>query len=137
MIDSTSTLKNQPNTKSNNTQPIKPINSIITYLNNLNVHINFYIINIEYISGISIKMSNKYKDSYKKIQGLPLSTLQPMILGKNVEMIATCDLFPNFHVVGIVYKIEQPSNICIIYVKEKNRIVKVDGGMNGLSFIYQ
>ena len=137
MIDSTSTLKNQPNTKSSNTQPIKPINSIITYLNNLNVHINFYIINIEYISGISIKMSNKYKDSYKKIQGLPLSTLQPMILGKNVEMIATCDLFPNFHVVGIVYKIEQPSNICIIYVKEKNRIVKVDGGMNGLSFAYR
>lgn len=82
-------------------------------------------------------MNQKYKDSYKKIQGLPLSTLQPMILGKNVEMIATCDLFPNFHASGIVYKIEQPSNICIIYVKEKNRIVKVDGGMNGLSFIYQ
>lgn len=74
---------------------------------------------------------------YKKIQGLPLSTLQPMILGKNVEMIATCDLFPNFHASGIVYKIEQPSNICIIYVKEKKRIVKVDGGMNGLSFVYQ
>ena len=69
--------------------------------------------------------------NYKKIQGLPLSALQPMILGKNIEMIATCDLFPNFHVNGIVYKIEQPSNICIIYVKEKNRIVKVDGGMNG------
>ena len=137
MIDSTSTLKNQPNTKRSNTQPIKPINSIITYLNNLNVHINFYIINIEYISEISIKMTNKYKDSYKKIQGLPLSALQPMILGKNVEMIATCDLFPDFHVVGIVYKIEQPSNTCIIYVKEKNRIVKVDGGMNGLSFIYK
>lgn len=133
MIDSTSTLMNQPNTKSSNTQPIKPINSIIIYLNNLNVHINFYIINIEYISGISIKMSNKCK----KIQGLPLSALQPMILGKNVEMIATCDLFPDFHVVGIVYKIEQPSNTCIIYVKEKNRIVKVDGGMNGLSFIYR
>ena len=78
-------------------------------------------------------MNNKYK----KIQGLPLSTLQPMILGKNVEMIAACDLFPNFHASGIVYKIEQPSNICIIYVKEKNRIVKVDGGMNGLSFVYQ
>ena len=89
--------------------------------------------NIEYILEISIKMNQKYK----KIQGLPLSTLQPMILGKNVEMIATCDLFPDFHVVGIVYKIDQPSNICIIYVKEKNRIVKVDGGMNGLSFIYQ
>ena len=74
---------------------------------------------------------------YKKIQGLPLSSLQPMILGKNVEMIASCDLFPNFYASGIVYKIEQPSNICIIYVKEKNRIVKVDGGMNGLSFIYQ
>ena len=74
---------------------------------------------------------------YKKIQGLPLSSLQPMILGKNVEMIATCDLFPNFHASGIVYKIEQLSNICIIYVKEKNRIVKVDGGMNGLSFVYQ
>lgn len=89
--------------------------------------------NIEYILEISIKMNQKYK----KIQGLPLSTLQPIILGKNVEMIATCDLFPDFHVVGIVYKIEQPSNTCIIYVKEKNRIVKVDGGMNGLSFIYQ
>ena len=82
-------------------------------------------------------MNQNYKNSYKKIQGLPLSALQPMILGKNVEMIATCDLFPDFHVVGIVYKIEQPSNICIIYVKEKNRIVKVDGGMNGLSFVYQ
>ena len=52
-------------------------------------------------------------------------------------MIATCDLFPNFHASGIVYKIEQLSNICIIYVKEKSRIVKVDGGMNGLSFAYQ
>ena len=132
MIDSTSTLKNQPNTKRSNTQPIKPINSIIILII-LNVHINFYIINIEYISEISIKMNK----NYKKIQGLPLSTLQPIILGKNVEMIATCDLFPNFHVVGIVYKIEQPSNTCVIYVKEKNRIVKVDGGMNGLSFIYQ
>ena len=50
-------------------------------------------------------MNQKYKDSYKKIQGLPLSSLQPMILGKNVEMIATCDLFPNFHASGIVYKI--------------------------------
>ena len=89
--------------------------------------------NIEFLSEVSIKMNQKYK----KIQGLPLSALQPMILGKNVEMIATCDLFPNFHVNGIVYKIEQPSNICIIYIKEKNRIVKVDGGMNGLSFIYQ
>ena len=78
-------------------------------------------------------MSNKCK----KKQGLPLSALQPMILGKNVEMVATCDLFPDFHVVGIVYKIEQPSNTCIIYVKEKNRIVKVDGGMNGLSFVYR
>ena len=76
-------------------------------------------------------------NNYKKIQGLPISALQPMILGKNVEMIATCDLFPDFHVVRIVYKIEQPSNTCIIYVKEKNRIVKVDGGMNGLSFIYK
>ena len=132
MIDSTSTLKNQPNTKRSNTQPIKPINSIIILII-LNVHINFYIINIEYISEIS----NKMNQNYKKIQGLPLSTLQPMILGKNVEMVATCDLFPDFHVVGIVYKIEQPSNTCIIYVKEKNRIVKVDGGMNGLSFIYQ
>ena len=136
MIDSTSTLKNQPNTKRSNTQPIKPINSIIILII-LNVHINFYIINIEYISEISNKMNQNYKDSYKKIQGLPLSALQPMILGKNVEMVATCDLFPDFHVVGIVYKIEQPSNTCIIYVKEKNRIVKVDGGMNGLSFIYQ
>lgn len=74
---------------------------------------------------------------YKKIQGLPISTLQPMILGKNIEMIATCDLFPNFHASGIVCKIEQPSNICIIYVKEKNKIIKVDGGMNGLSFTYR
>lgn len=78
-------------------------------------------------------MNNKYK----KIQGLPLSALQPMILGKNVEMVATCDLFPNFHVVGIVYRIEQPRNVCVIYVKEQNRTVKVDGGMNGLSFSYQ
>lgn len=78
-------------------------------------------------------MNNKYK----KIQGLPLSALQPMILGKNVEMVATCNLFPNFHVVGIVYRIEQPRNACVIYIKEKNRTVKVDGGMNGLSFSYQ
>ena len=78
-------------------------------------------------------MSNKCK----KIQGLPLSALQPMILGKNVEMVATCDLFPDFHVVGIVYKIEQPSNTCIIYVKEESRIVGVECVMNGLSFIDQ
>ena len=76
-------------------------------------------------------------NKYKKIQGLTLSALQPMILGKNVAMIATCDLFPDFHVVGIVYKIEQPSNTCIIYVKETNRIVQVDGGLNGLSFVYR
>ena len=62
-------------------------------------------------------MSNKCK----KIQGLHLSALQPMILGKNVEMIATCDLFPDFHVVGIVYKIEQPSNTCIILCKRKEQ----------------
>lgn len=81
-----------------------------------------------------LEISNNMNKKYKKIQGLPLSTLQPMILGKEVEMIAQCNLFPNFHVIGTVYKIEQPGNACIIYIKEKNRIVKVDGGMNGLSF---
>ena len=73
---------------------------------------------------------------YKKIQGLPLSTLQPMILGKEVEMVAQCNLFPNFHVIGTVYKIEQPGNVCIIYIKKKNRTIKVDGGMNNLSFCF-
>lgn len=85
--------------------------------------------NIDYKENISNK-------KYKKIQGLPLSTLQPMILGKEVEMIAKCELFPNFHATGIVYKLEQPQNVCIIYIKEKNRVVKVDGGMNKLAFTY-
>lgn len=78
------------------------------------------------------KISNKL---YKSIQNLPLSTLQPMLLGKKVEMIAECELFPNFHVNGLVYKIEQKtSNACLIYIKKDRTCIKVDGGMHGLAY---
>lgn len=84
----------------------------------------------------NIEFESKFsKKEYKKIQGLPLSTIQPMILGKNVEMIAKCELFPNFHVQGLVYKIEVASNNeCLIYIKQDKKSIKVSGNMNGLMF---
>jgi len=85
-----------------------------------------------YNIGKEEKISNK---DWKIIQNFPLTTLQPLILGKKIEMKARCELFPNFHANGLVYKIEQKTtNACLIYVKQNQASIRVDGGMNGLSF---
>ena len=78
------------------------------------------------------KISNK---DWKIIQNLPLTTLQPLILGKKIEMVAECGLFPNFHVKGLGYKIEQKtSNACLIHIKQNKTGIRVDGGMNKLQY---
>lgn len=78
------------------------------------------------------KISNK---DWKIIQNFPLTTLQPLILGKHIEMKARCELFPDFHAKGLVYKIEQKTaNACLIYVKHNQTSIRVDGGMNGLCY---
>lgn len=87
------------------------------------------------MSEISNKEHNKIDKSWKYIQGLSLSVLHPMLLGKRIEMTAQCELFPNFHVKGLVHKIETASNNeCIIYVMQDKKDFKVSGNMNGLAY---
>lgn len=82
-----------------------------------------------------VSSKNISKNNWKKIQNFPLSSLQPIILGKKVEMEADCELFPNFHVIGVVIGIEQKTkNACLIHVRQNKTSIRVDGGMNGLRY---
>lgn len=88
--------------------------------------------NIDNISKNSKKSEN---NSWHTIQNFPVSKLNPLILGKNVEMKAKCELFPKFHVKGIVTRIEQKtSSACLIYIKQNQASTRVDGGMTGLCY---
>lgn len=88
--------------------------------------------NIEQTKDISKKDKKK---SWNLIQNFPVSRLNPLILGKHVEMKARCELFPNFHAKGVVTKIEQKtSSACLIYVRQGQASTRVDGGMTGLCY---
>lgn len=88
--------------------------------------------NIEQTRNISKKDE---KNSWNLIQNFPVSRLNPLILGKHVEMKARCELFPNFHAIGVVNKIEQKtSSVCLIYVRQGQTNTRVDGGMTGLCY---
>lgn len=88
--------------------------------------------NIEQTRNISKKDE---KNSWILIQNFPVSRLNPLILGKRVEMKAKCELFPNFHTTGVVNKIEQKtSSACLIYVRQGQTSTRVDGGMTRLCY---
>lgn len=87
--------------------------------------------NIEQIK----KNSKKNESGWTTIQNFPITKLNPLILGKKVEMKAKCELFPKFYTKGIVSKIEQKtSSACLIYVKQNQTSTRIDGGMSGLCY---
>lgn len=96
-------------------------------------YIDFYIIyNIVNILDYSKPIPN----DWTIIQNFSLPRLESLLIGKKVEMEASCDLFPNFHASGVVTTIEQSNtkNACLIYVKTNKASIKIDGGMNKLRY---
>lgn len=87
--------------------------------------------NIEQIK----RNSNRKEGNWITIQNFPITRLNPLILGKKIEMKAKCELFPKFYAKGIVFKIEQKtSSACLIYVKQNQTSTRIDGGMSGLCY---
>lgn len=77
------------------------------------------------------------KEKWTKIQGLPLTTLEPALLGKTLDMKANCDIIKDFHQEGAyVYKVWLGNNGKEVMIQFKTRHrneYRIGCNMNGLS----
>lgn len=77
------------------------------------------------------------KNNWTKIQGLPLSTLEPLLLGKRVDMKASCEIAKDFHQEGAyVYKMWMSNNGQEVMMQFKSKggsEYRIGCNMNGLS----
>lgn len=77
------------------------------------------------------------REKWTKIQGLPLSTLEPALLGKTVDMKANCDIAKNFHQESVViHKMWMANNgqeVMMQFKTKSGSEYRVGCNMNGLS----
>lgn len=76
------------------------------------------------------------KEKWIKIEHLPLSTLQNLLIGKTIDIKASCEIMRNFYCEkAIVYKMELGNNNqeVILYIKSDSGSYKIGGNTNGLS----
>lgn len=77
------------------------------------------------------------KENWTKIQGLPLSTLEPLLLGNRVDMKANCDIAKDFHQDGAyIYKMWMANNgneVMMQFKAKSGNEYRIGCNMNGLS----
>lgn len=77
------------------------------------------------------------RNNWTKIQGLPLTTLEPLLLGKTMDMKANCDIAKNFHQEGAyVYKVWLSNNgkeVMMQFKSKSGSEYRIGCNMNGLS----
>lgn len=77
------------------------------------------------------------KEKWTKIQGLPLSALEPALIGKTLDMKANCEIAKNFYQEGVVvYKMWMSNNgkeVLMQFKCKSGSEYRVGCNMNGLS----